>query len=71
MKIISARITAQPKSLFDPMPVVFVTTEDGIEHELFSYYPDEISFVENEFIGLNFEKAKNLKFEKDRAYLIS
>ena len=71
MKIISAEITAQPKSLFDPMPKVIVTFEDGGVEELFDYYPDEISFTEKEFRGLTKEQAINLKFEKDKRYLQS
>ena len=45
MKVVSARITEQPKGLFDPMPKVYVTTEDGVEQFLYMYYPDEISFT--------------------------
>jgi hypothetical protein len=43
MVIVSARITALPKTFSDPMPGVYVTMEDGNEHLLFEYYPDEIS----------------------------
>jgi len=71
MKVVSARITQMPRSMFDPMPRVFVTLESGHEHFLFEYYPDEISFDVNEFIGLELDRAKNLKFQKDRAYLRS
>jgi hypothetical protein len=69
MKIISSRITEQPKSLFDPIPKVFVTLENGNEEFLFDYYPDEISFTPNEFIGLTIEESRHLKFKKDRHYL--
>jgi hypothetical protein len=71
MKIISARITTMPKSMFDPMPQIFVTTEDGKEQYLFDFYPDEISFNTNEFLGLTVEEARHLKFEKDKRYLQS
>ncbi len=71
MKIISARITAMPKSLFDPMPQVYVTMEDGTEQFLYEYYPDEISFSPSEFLGLTIDEAKHLKFIKDRNYLQS
>ncbi len=71
MKITKARITAQPKSFSDPMPQVYVTTEDGAEQLLFEYYPDEISFTEKEFEGLTIDEAKNLKFIKDKKYLQS
>jgi hypothetical protein len=71
MNIIEARITAMPKSLFDPMPKVYATTEDGTEHLLFEYYPDEISFSPNEFVGLTLEQGKDLRRQKDLKYLQS
>ncbi len=70
-KITSARITEMPKDLFDPMPRVYVTLEDGNEQFLFKYYPDEISFASNEFIGLTISEARHLKFTKDQNYLKS
>ena len=57
--------------MFDPMPVVYVTTEDTVEHKLFDYYPDELSFTPAEFVGLTLEQASRLKFTKDVAYLRS
>lgn len=71
MKIVSARITAMPKSLFDPMPQVYVTLENGVEEFLYDYYPDEISFSPSEFVGLTIDEARHLKFIKDRNYLQS
>ena len=71
MKIIACEITAQPKALFDPMPKVIVTLEDGSVDELFEYYPDEISFTEKEFVGLTLEEGRHLKFLKDRNFLKS
>lgn len=71
MKIKSARITTYPKSLFDPMPQVFITLDNNIEEFLFEFYPDEISFSQEEFVGLTVEEAKGLKFKKDKAYLQS
>jgi hypothetical protein len=71
MKIVSARITEMPKGFFDPMPKVFITFENGQEEFLYEFYPDEIMFKENEFIGLTREEAINLKTKKDLAYLRS
>lgn len=71
MKIVKARITEQPKDIFDPMPQVWVTLEDGSEKMLFDYYPDEISFRPEEFIGLTEEEAVSLKQQKDVTYLRS
>ena len=75
MKIVSARITDMPSSMFDPMPQVYVTVEESDgelkEHFLFEYYPDELSFTPVEFIGLTLEQASRRKFTKDVAYLRS
>jgi hypothetical protein len=68
-KIIEAEITSMPKSLFDPMPKVIATFDDGTKKELFSYYPDEISFTKHEFIGRTEQEAYNLRGKKDRVYL--
>lgn len=71
MKIVSSRITEQPKSLFDPMPEVWVTYENGVEEFLFDYYPDEISFSPEEFIGKTKGECITLKFQKDKRFLQS
>ena len=69
-KIISARITAMPQSMFDPMPMVMITLEgEDKEQELFEFYPDEISFTANEFIGLTPSEGRTLKFNKDKNFL--
>ena len=69
-KIVSCRITDQPKSLFDPMPQVWVTLENESEEQfLFEYYPDKISFTPSEFIGLTMDEGKHLKYLKDRKFL--
>lgn len=69
-KITSARITAMPTTWFDPMPEVYVTIK-GKEELLFDFYPDEISFSANEFIGLTKSESHSLKGLKDRKYLQS
>lgn len=71
MKIKSVRITENPKSLFEPMPQIFITLENNKEDFLFEFYPDEISFSQEELVGLTVEEAKNLKFKKDKAFLQS
>ena len=71
MRIKSARITDMPKSFTDPLPIVFVTTEDDEEHELFDYFPDEIYFSPSEFVGLTIDEAIALKGKKDVGYLRS
>jgi len=71
MKIVSAEITAMPKTFLDPMPKVVATFEDGSIKELFEYYPDELSFDTQEFIGLTEKDAHALWRKKDLAYLQS
>lgn len=71
MKVTKCRITEQPKSLFDPMPRVYATLENGNEEFLFDYYPDEIQFSPNEFIGLTLDECRHLKFKKDKNYLLN
>lgn len=68
-KIVSCSIGPYPQSLLDPMPSVVATFEDGATKKLFWFYPDELSFSEEELIGLTEAEARHLKLEKDRAYL--
>ncbi|MCF8001834.1 MAG: hypothetical protein K9K76_08280 [Halanaerobiales bacterium] len=70
-KIVKAEITKRPESLFDPMPKVIVTFETGEKEELFEFYPDEIDFKENEFIGLTKNEALKLRQKKDKEFLQS
>ena len=75
MKITSVIITQMPRSMpegmFDPMPNVFATFEDGSTKRLFSFFPDEVSFQPSEFTGLTEEEAHTLFQRKDTAYLRS
>lgn len=71
MKIVSARITAMPVGICDPLPAVFATFEGGAEKKLFDYFPDELSFTPKEFVGLTEAQAHDLKSQKDRSYLKS
>ena len=50
---------------------VFVTYEDGTKELLTSYFPDEISFDESEFVGLTADQALRMKHDRDIAYLRS
>jgi hypothetical protein len=58
-----------PQGMFDPMPEVITTFEDGSSKSLFKFYPDEITFHESEFIGLTEEEAHSLFQQKDSNYL--
>lgn len=72
-KITKCRITP-PKGMFesDPLPKIFVTLEGEVdEHYLLEYYPDEISFNENEIIGKTISEVRTLHFQKDKRYLQS
>lgn len=75
MKIKSVTITDMPRpmpdGMFDPMPEVIATFEDGSTKNLFSFYPDEVSFRAREFVGLTEEEAHSLFQQKDTAYLRS
>lgn len=75
LKIVSARFTPMPRpmpaGMFDPMPEVIATFEDGTEETLFSWYPDELRFTTDEFVGLTARDARELKRKKDAAYLRS
>ena len=75
MKITSAHITPMPRpmpdGMFDPMPEVVATFEDGSTKTLFSFFPDEVSFRESDFVGLTEEEAHSLFQQKDHAYLRS
>jgi hypothetical protein len=51
------------------MPKVNATFDNGERKDLFSFYPDEISFSAGEFLGLSEEQAHNLRHKKDVAYL--
>jgi hypothetical protein len=75
LRIIAASIGPMPRPMpagvFDPMPTVIGTFEDGQVKELFWFYPDELSFTESEFIGLTEQEARALRLRKDIAYLRS
>jgi len=59
----------KPAGFRDPMPTVVATFDDGERKELFSFYPDEISFGEGELVGFTEREAHALRHAKDVAYL--
>lgn len=73
MKIKCVTITPMPRpmplGMFDSMPEVIATFEDGSTKTLVSFYPDEVSFRASEFVGLTEEEAHSLFQQKDTAYL--
>ncbi len=60
-----------PDGMLDPMPQAKVQFNDGSEKVLFEFYPDELSFTEDEFIGLTEEQAHELRMKKDIEFLQS
>ena len=60
-----------PEGMFDPMPEVVATFEDGSTKALFSFYPDEVTFQPSEVVGLTEEEALSLYQRNDAAYLRS
>lgn len=69
-RIVSVVISPIPREVWEPLPVVTATFEDGSTRELFSYFPDEISFLPGEFVGLTEDEARALKAKKDSVYLL-
>ncbi len=68
-RIVSATISPMPQEVWDPLPVITATFSDGSVKVLFSYFPDEISFLTSELIGLTEDEARDLKAKKDSVYL--
>ncbi len=60
-----------PIGMIDPMPKVKVQFDDGSEKTLFEFYPDELSFTEDEFIGLTEKQAYKLRMKKDIEFIQS
>src|SRR5207248_9092771 len=56
--VVSARITALPRKLGDPLPEVWVTRQDGTETKVFDFYPDELTFAANDFVGLTLDECR-------------
>ena len=45
--------------------------EDGTEQLVFAWFSDELSFREEELVAMTIEQARDLKQERDIAYLQS
>ncbi|NQZ58166.1 MAG: hypothetical protein HRT88_11970 [Lentisphaeraceae bacterium] len=69
MKITDCEIGPMPKDLFDEMPSIKVTFENGSTKTLFQFYPDEISFNKSEVIGKTEAEVRLLKQQKDTYFL--
>jgi hypothetical protein len=71
-KIVECEIVGMPQNLFDGLPEVMVKYAGSDEFEqLFTYYPDELSFAAGEFVGKTRAEALELKRQRDVAYLRS
>jgi hypothetical protein len=71
-RITAARFTAMPRKFSDPMPEIYVVLEGETEERfLLTYFPDEISFTASELLGKTVAEARQLHYDKDRAYLRS
>lgn len=74
-KIVKCEIVSfprpMPEGMLDTMPQVKVQFDDGSERILFEFYPDELSFTEDEFIGLSEDQAHQLRMKKDIEFLQS
>lgn len=68
-RIISVVISAIPREVWEPLPAITATFDDGSTRKLFSYFPDEISFLPRELVGLTEDEARALKAGKDSVYL--
>jgi hypothetical protein len=68
-RITSAVVDPSPASIFAPLPAVTATFDDGSTEKLFTFYPDEISFSAEEFVGKTRVEAHRLKQQKDAAFL--
>ena len=68
-RIASVVIGPTPVRITDSMPEVTATFEDGTVKALFAFFPDELSFREDEFVGLTEAEALCLKSDKDLSYL--
>lgn len=71
MKVVSAKIENVKKGKFFCITNVIATFDDGHTEKIFDYYPDEISFTPDEFVGKTREQCFELFCKKDKEYLMS
>ena len=53
------------------MAKVIAEFEDGTEKMIFEFFPDEINFNDDEFVGMTEDEAYAIKRQKDIQYLRS
>ena len=70
MKIKSVKIT-HPKDMFGGQSKIVATTEDGAIVPIFDYYCDELSFTEDQFVGMTVNEAKDACTAADIKYIQS
>ena len=68
-RITAAHITPYLSKISDPLPRVLVAVDGESKWELFEFFPDEIYFTPDEFVGLSISKAWHLKRVRDSEYL--
>ena len=69
MQIVSVRFQDSDHRYGDKEAVAIM--ENGQETFVFPWFSDELSFKEEELLGLTIEQARDLKQARDTAYLMS
>ncbi|MFK7603651.1 hypothetical protein ACI3L1_15715 [Deinococcus sp. SM5_A1] len=67
----AGRILEEVFGLSGGQAVVTATFDDGEEERVLPYYADELTFTEQEVVGLTREEVMDLFTKKDIAYLQS
>jgi hypothetical protein len=74
-KILKAEITPlprpMPEGMNDPMPEIFATFEKDFRISLGTYYPDEVSFTADMFVGLTYHEATEMIFIENKKHIQS
>ena len=69
MNTTAISITFPPRATRYDMQSVVATMSDGSVQDVFQFYTDEISFSQCELVGLTIREMKQLRFNKDVAYV--